>query len=103
MKGTITELEFEVASSLIIDLIKDENKQEVDFSSTSLSPCNIDYILEELGIKKKGRPWTENVEDFYVAYEGGLVLCYNAWLFVCILMKGSDYDGTIQDTKAENN
>ena len=103
MKGTITELEFEVASSLIIDLIKDENKQEVDFSSTSLSPSNVMLVLEKLGIKQINKTKTSNCEDFFTDYEGGLVLWYNAWLFTCVLMKGSKYNGFIQDTKAENN
>jgi hypothetical protein len=103
MQGKISEAEFEFASSLIIDLIKDDNKQEVDFSSTSLSPCNIALILDELGIKQINKTKTSNCEDFFTSYEGGLVLWYNVWLFTLVLMKGSNYNGFIQDTKAENN
>lgn len=103
MKGKLTETEFECACSLIINLIQDESKQEVDFSATSLSPSNIMFVLEELGIHQIEKTTTSNCEDFFTKYEGGLVLYYNAWMFICILMKGSDYNGSFQDTQEEGN
>jgi len=103
MKGKMNEIEFEVAYNLITNLIQDESKQEVDFSSTSLSPSNIMFVLEELGIHQLEETKTSNCEDFFTKYEGGLVLYYNAWMFICILMKGSDYNGFIQDTQEKGN
>lgn len=103
MQGKMNEAEFEFAYHAIADLVQDDSKQEVDFSSTSLSPSNVMFVLEKLGIKQINKTKTSNCEDFFTSYEGGLVLWYNAWLFTCVLMKGSNYNGFIQDTEAENN
>ena len=103
MNGKINQSDFEFAVYAINDLIKDDTKREVDFSSTSLSPSNVMFVLNQLGIKPLGQITTENYEDFLVEYEGGLVLWYNALLFTMILMKGSNYNGTIQDTKKKGN
>lgn len=92
MQGKISEVEFEFAYHAIADLIQDDSKQEVDFSSTSLSPSNVMFVLEKLGIKQINKTTTSNCEDFFTDYEGGLVLWYNAWLFTLVLMKGSNYD-----------
>lgn len=103
MQCQISEAEFEFAVCAIADLIQNDNRQEVDFSATSLSPSNVMFVLEKLGIKQINKTKTSNCEDFFTDYEGGLVLWCNAWLFTCVLMKGSNYNGFIQDTEAENN
>ena len=92
MQGKISNVEFEFVCNAIADLIQDDNKKEVDFSATSLSPSNVMYVLEKLGIKQINKTETSNCEDFFTDYEGGLVLWYNAWLFTLVLMKGSNYD-----------
>ena len=97
MNGKLHPSEFEFAVCTITDLIKDDNKREVDFSSTSLSPSNLMYVLDKMGIKQLNKTITENCEDFLTEYEGGLVLWYNAWLFTMVLMKGSNYE-SIQNT-----
>lgn len=60
MKGTISKVEFEFAYHAIVDLIQDNSKQEVDFSSTSLSPSNVMFVLEELGIHQLEETRTSN-------------------------------------------
>ena len=89
---TLTQDEADFAVYVITDLIRDPSKTEVDFTSTSLSPYKIAIVLQQLGIKRISNGITENDNDFTVKYEGGLTLYYHAWLFICILIKGDDFE-----------
>ena len=82
--------EAEYAVDTIVNFIRDPSKTEVDFTFTSLSPYKIEIVLQHLGIKRISDAITEDCNDFTVKYEGGLILYYHAWLFICMLIKGEE-------------
>ena len=84
--------EIDFAVYAITDLIRDPSKIEVDFTFTSLSPSKIEMVLQQMGIERITNAITEDCNDFTIRYEGGLTLYYNAWLFICMLIKGDDFE-----------
>ena len=82
--------EAEYAVDTIINFIRDPSKTEVDFSSISLSPYKLEIVLQQIGINRITNAITEDYNDFTIKYEGGLTLYYNAWLFICMLIKGEE-------------